>query len=79
MCTAGKDQEWHWGFYSCSGFSFDVSQEEQRDKWGGGSGLWPDVLARHQQAPLHLTVGGGDQLYCDDVWQVGCVAGWLAG
>jgi hypothetical protein len=53
----GLEQEWHWGFYSCSGFSFDVSLEEQRDKWGGGHGLWPDVLARHQQLPLHLMVG----------------------
>jgi hypothetical protein len=35
-CPAGLEQEWHWGFYSCSGFSFDVSPEDQRDKWGGG-------------------------------------------
>jgi hypothetical protein len=32
--------------------------------------MWPDVLRRHQESPMHLMAGGGDQLYNDDVWQV---------
>jgi hypothetical protein len=65
----GLDQDWHMGAYSCNGFGNIVSEKEQVER-GGRHGLWTDVLARHETAPLHLMVGGGDQLYCDDVWKV---------
>lgn len=31
--------------------------------------LWRDVLRVHSAKPLHVMVGGGDQLYNDDVWK----------
>jgi hypothetical protein len=67
---SGLQQEWHWGFYSCSGFTNDVEMSQQAGRWGGANGLWGDVLACHQQRPLHLLVGGGDQLYNDDIFTV---------
>eukprot|EP00955_Chlamydomonas_euryale_P115927 366387-Chlamydomonas_euryale.AAC.34 len=30
--------------------------------------MWRDVLARHKASPLHLAVGGGDQIYNDAVF-----------
>ena len=30
--------------------------------------LWRDVLAQHAKHPLHLVVGGGDQVYNDEVF-----------
>jgi hypothetical protein len=32
--------------------------------------LWRDVLYCHQQRPIHVMLGGGDQIYNDTVWQV---------
>lgn len=27
--------------------------------------MWIDLLEKHSEAPFHVLVGGGDQLYCD--------------
>ncbi|KAG2499651.1 hypothetical protein HYH03_002589 [Edaphochlamys debaryana] len=64
---AGMNQPAHWGYYSCSGFC-DVSAKKMVRKWGGLKPLWEDVKAVHAKNPLHVLVGGGDQLYNDDVW-----------
>ena len=37
---------------------------------GGIQPLWRDANACHQQQPMHVMVGGGDQLYCDAVWEI---------
>lgn len=51
-------------FYSCNGFS-DIPQEI-KDKFGEKTApLWQDVLDRHDVLPLHVLLGGGDQLYQD--------------
>jgi hypothetical protein len=70
----GLHQTWRWGFYSCAGFSNDVPLDDQKDKWGGFDYLWRDVLDCHGRAPLHLMVGGGDQLYSDDVFTTPAMA-----
>eukprot|EP00891_Asterochloris_glomerata_P005631 jgi/Astpho2/5631/Aster-x0692 len=64
--VAGLAQTWHWAFHSCSGLSADGDHK----KWGGGYefALWRDVLAQHAKHPLHLVVGGGDQVYNDEVF-----------
>ncbi|KAG2425950.1 hypothetical protein HXX76_013323 [Chlamydomonas incerta] len=67
---AGYKQPAHWGYYSCSGFSLDVPAEKREKYWGGMKPLWEDVKKVHEKKPLHLLVGGGDQLYNDDVWTV---------
>jgi hypothetical protein len=65
--VAGRDQPWHWGYYSCNGFTPDVPEEDHAGKWRGIAPLWEDVCVRHASAPMHAMVGGGDQLYNDDV------------
>ncbi|KAI8146948.1 hypothetical protein BJV82DRAFT_665052 [Fennellomyces sp. T-0311] len=51
-------------FYSCSGFS-DIPQETKVKFGEKEAPLWQDVLDRHNVAPFHVLLGGGDQLYQD--------------
>ena len=44
---------------------------------GGIAPMWRDVLYCHEQRPIHVMIGGGDQLYCDDVWNLPALAQWL--
>ncbi|KAL0045166.1 hypothetical protein WJX82_010887 [Trebouxia sp. C0006] len=69
-----RDQPWHWAFHSCSGFSLSVHQAD----WGGVAPLWRDLLEQHQASPLHLVVGGGDQLYNDALFKLPTTKTWLA-
>ena len=48
-------------------------------KWGGGQGMWGDVLRLHLDLhhPLHLMVSGGDTLYCDSVWELPALGDWM--
>ncbi|KAG2448173.1 hypothetical protein HYH02_006758 [Chlamydomonas schloesseri] len=66
------NQKWHWGFYSCNGFH-DPNDELAQ---GGIQPLWRDVLHVHQRDPIHVMFGGGDQLYCDDVWKLPSLVTW---
>ncbi|DBA98627.1 TPA: hypothetical protein ACH3X1_014416 [Trebouxia sp. C0004] len=73
--VAGLMQTWHWGFHSCNGLSADGDHA----KWGGPYEfvLWRDVLSQHAKAPLHAMVGGGDQIYNDEVFSGKHVQEWL--
>ncbi|CAD7703456.1 unnamed protein product [Ostreobium quekettii] len=75
FCVPGKDQDWHWGFYSCNGFHWEDRPEYE--EYGGIAPLWSDVLKRHSDRPLHVMVGGGDQLYNDLVWDEEVNKAWL--
>lgn len=48
-------------FHSCNGFSLSVDQT----KFNGPDPLWRDVLKSHKEKPIHVMLGGGDQIYCD--------------
>ncbi|KAG9258155.1 uncharacterized protein F5Z01DRAFT_615628 [Emericellopsis atlantica] len=50
-------------FHSCNGFSLDANP----DALSGPDPMWRDVLNNHQTTPFHVMVGGGDQIYNDDV------------
>ena len=39
--------------------------------------LWRDVLEQHSKAPLHAMVGGGDQIYNDEVFSGHHMQEWL--
>ncbi len=39
--------------------------------------LWRDVLNQHAKVPLHAMVGGGDQIYNDEVFSGKHVQEWL--
>lgn len=71
----GREEGWHWAFYSCNGFSNTMTDKEKDDM--GFGNLWDDVRARHQANPLHVMVGGGDQLYNDEVFDLAPLKQWL--
>lgn len=48
-------------FHSCNGFSLSVDQTV----FNGPDPLWRDVLRSHKERPIHVMLGGGDQIYCD--------------
>ena len=58
-------------FHSCNGFSVGTDEEE----WSGPV-LWNDVLRRHQEKPIHVMIGGGDQIYNDGVRVTGPLSKW---
>ena len=58
-------------FHSCNGFSIGTDE----DAWSG-TALWNDVLRSHKQAPFHVMVGGGDQIYNDAVRVTGPLKAW---
>jgi hypothetical protein len=71
--VAGIGDNWRIVFESCSGYSLGV--DEKAVPFGR---LWDDVLSKHSEAPFHLLVGGGDQIYLDDMFhKVPCLIEWL--
>lgn len=54
----GRSQNMRWVGHSCNGFSAGVDTEA----FNGPDPLWNDLLKRHAQQPIHLLVGGGDQI-----------------
>ncbi|KAF9115270.1 hypothetical protein BGX27_008391 [Mortierella sp. AM989] len=64
----------NWSFYSCNGFTSDVSEEMLNV---GANPLWDDLLSAHDQKPFHTMVGGGDQIYNDDVLAMPEMMEWL--
>ncbi|KAI9224124.1 hypothetical protein BC828DRAFT_374212 [Blastocladiella britannica] len=72
----GRDQPYTWMFNSCNGFSSDVTEEVIKSL-NNIQPLWTDVHREHKAKPFHLMVGGGDQLYSDDIWRIDAVKPWL--
>ncbi|KAI1874381.1 hypothetical protein JX265_004589 [Neoarthrinium moseri] len=58
-------------FHSCNGFSVGTDEEA----WSGPA-LWNDVLRRHAEAPFHVMLGGGDQIYNDGIRVNGPLRQW---
>ncbi|MGQ9371356.1 alkaline phosphatase D family protein [Azospirillum sp. ST 5-10] len=53
-------------FTSCNG----AEHPRTLDRHGPPrNALWDDLARRHEQAPFHLLLQGGDQLYADGVWR----------
>lgn len=53
----------HIMFHSCNGFSVGADP----GNLSGPDPMWRDVLNAHQMSPFHVMVGGGDQIYNDEV------------
>jgi len=51
----------------CNGFSAGINPDDFRGPGyeSGYDPVWMDLLEKHSEAPFHVLVGGGDQLYCD--------------
>ncbi|KAG8626875.1 hypothetical protein KVT40_005820 [Elsinoe batatas] len=58
-------------FHSCNGFSVGTDV----DAWSGCA-LWNDVLRVHEKRPVHVMIGGGDQIYNDGVRVAGPLKPW---
>ncbi|KAI9886542.1 MAG: hypothetical protein M1823_001653 [Watsoniomyces obsoletus] len=58
-------------FHSCNGFSVGTDV----DAWSGPA-LWNDVLRVHAERPFHVMIGGGDQIYNDNVRVEGPLRPW---
>ncbi|KAK3987395.1 hypothetical protein QBC44DRAFT_372068 [Cladorrhinum sp. PSN332] len=58
-------------FHSCNGFSVGTDEDAYN-----GPCLWKDVLRRHQEAPFHVMIGGGDQIYNDGIRVSGPLSAW---
>ncbi|KAG0294719.1 hypothetical protein BGZ98_001681 [Dissophora globulifera] len=70
------DEAFNWAFYSCNGFTSDV--EDPETNFHGANPLWDDLLTAHDGKPFHAMVGGGDQIYNDDVLATTEMVEWLA-
>ena len=67
-----KKQSMRIMFHSCNGFSVGTDIPA----FGGGPIVWEDVLRIHAQKPIHVMIGGGDQLYNDGVRVDGPLKAW---
>ncbi|GAA5830312.1 hypothetical protein JCM11251_001303 [Rhodosporidiobolus azoricus] len=67
------DQEMRIMYHSCNGFSSGVDQAS----FNGPDPLWRDVLRKHDEKPIHVMVGGGDQLYCDPLTREPEISPWI--
>ncbi|KAL5503806.1 hypothetical protein ACEPAH_7877 [Sanghuangporus vaninii] len=66
-----KDETMRILFHSCNGFSLGV-----KEGTFAGPVLWKDVMRVHSEQPLHVMIGGGDQVYSDAVRTKGPLRGW---
>ncbi|TPX16699.1 uncharacterized protein E0L32_003640 [Thyridium curvatum] len=58
-------------FHSCNGFSVGTDEDAY-----SGACLWNDVNRRHAEAPFHVMIGGGDQIYNDGIRVNGPLRQW---
>ena len=61
-------------YFSCNGFD-DPSKSAEM---GGIQPMWRDINSKHNEQPLHILLGGGDQLYCDTIWDLPTISAWRA-
>jgi hypothetical protein len=73
FCVPSRFQSMRIMFHSCNGFSIGTDMEQ----WKGPS-LWNDVLRLHTLRPFHVMIGGGDQIYNDNVRTEGPLRDWCA-
>ena len=58
-------------FHSCNGFSVGTDEEAF-----SGAPLWNEVMRKHERAPFHVMLGGGDQIYNDGIRVNGPLRAW---
>lgn len=62
----GHDGRLSIAFTSCNGVAHETELARHP---APRNALWAGLLRRHAEAPFHLLLQGGDQLYADAVWQ----------
>lgn len=61
-------------FFSCNGFH-DIKDESKFEN--GVDSMWKNFSNLNCNEYVHLLVGGGDQIYCDQVWDLPFLKEWL--
>lgn len=60
-------------FFSCNGFH----SKSDRKKYGGIDGMWKQMdHFQENEIRAHLLIGGGDQIYCDEIWEIPELKNW---
>ncbi|KZT54207.1 hypothetical protein CALCODRAFT_457001 [Calocera cornea HHB12733] len=67
----GREDSMRIMFHSCNGFGCEISKDNF-----AGPALWKDVLRTHELYPFHVVIGGGDQVYSDEVRVSGPLKAW---
>lgn len=69
MAVPGHATRLRFAFTSCNGAEDEATLDRHPTP---RNALWDDLLRRHaEEAPFHLLLQGGDQLYADAVWREG--------
>ena len=63
----------HMAYTSCNGFGQMSQMKEVEDPYA----CWRDLARCHEDAPFHLLLMGGDQLYADSLWELPEIRRWL--
>lgn len=74
-----RSQNMRWAAHSCNGFSAGINPDDFRGPGfrSGYDPMWVDLLQKHSEAPFHVLVGGGDQLYCDSIIREPELQDWI--
>jgi len=74
-----RHQNFRWAAHSCNGFSAGVNPDDFKGPGflSGYDPVWLDLLAKHNETPFHILMGGGDQLYCDVIMREPEMQEWL--
>jgi hypothetical protein len=66
VSVPGRGQPPRIAYASCNGFSMPGAMKTIAEK----NALWEQIARRQAEAPFHLLLMGGDQIYADRVWDV---------
>eukprot|EP00834_Sanchytrium_tribonematis_P004908 NODE_267_length_11298_cov_1.167872.p3 type:complete len:477 gc:universal NODE_267_length_11298_cov_1.167872:5335-3905(-) len=73
VALPGSEESLRTLWHSCNGYSSGVDEVKYPF-----DGLWNHVLEQHKTKPYHCQMGGGDQLYCDKVFdEVPSLVAWI--
>jgi hypothetical protein len=73
--TPDFNQRWNMLFYSCNGICSVT--DEVKQQYNDIKPMWVDVHRMHASTRFHAMIGGGDQIYCDDVFNLTCFENWI--
>ena len=69
-----KGQPFHLGYTSCNGISLSIPADHHARQ--DPTYCWRDILQLHKKHPIHVLIGGGDQVYSDGVWKKEAFVAW---
>jgi hypothetical protein len=69
----GFNDSYNIAFTSCNG----ICEDSEVERLNGVLPLWKDLMRMHGKVRYHGMIGGGDQIYCDKVFQLNSLQQWL--